>query len=207
MDKVTSGVDNRPGSSAWRWLPVLLLAILAAVVLSLWLAQRWLMPEQLAAVALSPAETVVLDQKVAALQPQRYQEDAAQRELRFSERELNALLARDPSLAGRVVIHLDQDLASATLLIPLEDEFPFIGGKTLRINAGLELRYAEQSPVVILRGVSLWGVPIPNHWLGELKHVDLVARYGVEPGFWHGLAKGVEAVEVRRGELVLKLAE
>lgn len=46
------------------------------------------------------------------------------------------------------------------------------------MSAGLELRFAAGRPVVALRGVSLWGVPIPNAWLGGIKNLDLVKEFG-----------------------------
>ena len=68
-------------------------------------------------------------------------------------------------LAERLVIDLADDVASAKLLIDLDPDFPFLGGKTLKVNAGAELAYENSRPIVVLKGVSVWGVPIPNAWL------------------------------------------
>jgi hypothetical protein len=57
-------------------------------------------------------------------------------------------------------------------------------GRTLRVNAGVELCFANGRPLVKLKGVSLMGVPIPNAWLGNLKNVDLINEFGANPGFW-----------------------
>ena len=35
------------------------------------------------------------------------------------------------------------------------------------------MRYANGRPVMVLKGVSVWGVPLPNAWLGNLKNIDL----------------------------------
>lgn len=83
---------------------------------------------------------------------------------------------------------------------------PILGGKTLKIAAGLELGYKNRKPVVALKGVSLWGVPIPNAWLGNLKNVDLVHEYGNE-GFWQAFAAGVDNISVGEGRLTVKLKE
>ncbi|HEB90901.1 MAG TPA: arginine N-succinyltransferase [Deltaproteobacteria bacterium] len=141
------------------------------------------------------------------LRPEPYAESGATREVGLTERELNALLARDPDLAERLAIDLSDDLASARLLVPLDPDFPILGGRTLRIAAGLGLSYSEGRPVVILRGVSLMGVPIPNAWLGNLKNVDLVREFGGGEGFWKTLAQGIEDVRVRDGELTIHLRE
>ncbi len=121
--------------------------------------------------------------------------------------ELNALIGGNPDLARRVVIDLADGLASAKLLIPIPEDFPVMAGRNLRVHAGLELRLTdEHRPLVMIRGVSIMGVPIPNAWLGNLKHVDLVAESG-DAGFWKAFADGVEDLQVRDGELYIKLRE
>lgn len=145
------------------------------------------------------------------LKPEAYREKDAPRAVQFDERELNAIIARDPEMARRLAIDLSQDLVSVKLLVPLPPDFPFLGGQTLRLNAGAEVRQIPTPDgsrlAVIVTGVSLWGVPLPNTWIGGLKGVDLVAEFGSEPGFWQSLADGVESVEVEEGRLVFRLAE
>lgn len=139
------------------------------------------------------------------LTPEPYSEANASREIHLTERELNGLLAKNTDLARKLAIDLSDDLASAKLLVPLDPEFPFLGGKTLKVTAGMELRYADQRPVVILRGVSIWGVPIPNAWLGGIKNIDLVREFGMNHGFWHAFAAGVEDIRIEEGQLTVKL--
>ncbi len=141
------------------------------------------------------------------LQPERYSETNANREIILTERELNALLAKNTDLATTLAIDLSQDLASAKLLVPLDEEFPFLGGKTLKVTAGLELSYKSGRPVVAIRGISLWGVPIPNAWLGNIKNVDLVQEFGGQKGFWSAFADGIDEVEISEGQLRVRLKE
>lgn len=141
------------------------------------------------------------------LTPEAYKEDSSKREINFTEKELNAMLANNTDMAKRVAIDLSNDLASAKMLIPMDPDFPFIGGKTLRVNTGLGLSFSNDRPVVILKGVSIMGVPIPNAWLGNLKNVDLVSEFGLESGFWKTFAAGVEYVNVQDGKLQIKLKE
>lgn len=82
-----------------------------------------------------------------------------------------------------------------------------LGGKTLRVNAGLELDYRDAQPVVILRGVSVMGVPIPNAWLGNLKNVDLVNQFGTTEGFWKSFSDGIEVIEINDGKLHIEFKE
>lgn len=206
----------------------LLVAVVAVItsILTVWVTTTYLFPRQFKPVELSEKEERRLSAKLERLDPtthasraarrrgagddltpERYSEDDAKREVHFSERELNALLAKNTDLARKLAIDLSQDLASAKLLLPLDPEFPILGGKTLKLSAGLELRYADGHPVVMLRGVSLWGVPIPNSWLGGIKNVDLVREFGGSGGFWKAFSDGVEYIRVEEGKLTVKLKE
>ena len=131
----------------------------------------------------------------------------ADREISFTEREINSMLAKNTDLADKFAIDLSDDMASAKLLIPLDPDFPFLGGKTLKVTAGLELNYDRDNPVVALRGVSLWGVPVPNAWLGGIKNVDLVKEFGTQDGFWKAFSSGIENIRVEEGRLTIKLEE
>ena len=215
--------------SGWQVATFVLLAILLTFGLTMWIGYRSLFPTEFTPVRLSAQEQRILDQKLQSLerlggrattsqpsapasattplQPEPYSEVGASREISLSEKELNALIATNTDLASRLAIDLSDDLASAKLLIPLDPEAPIVGGKTLKLTAGLELRYAEGKPVVVLKGVSVWGVPLPNAWLGGMKNIDLVQEFSAEPGFWHAFAAGVEEVEVKQGKLRIRLKE
>lgn len=213
------------------WLQVaiiVLVSMLVTVTLTLWLVKVFLFPAQFTPVTLTAKEEQALSAKLEyldsgsvpaaargthpappaeALEPEAYSEVGASREIRFSEREVNALLARNTNLAQRVAIDLADDLISARILVPVEPDFPMLGGRILRLKAGLEFTYQNERPVVRLKGVSIMGVPLPNAWLGGLKNVDLVQEFGTEEGFWGAFAAGVAAVQVQGGQLMLRLKE
>jgi hypothetical protein len=193
--------------SGWQLAFFTMLATVIAVTLTLFIGYRLLFPRAFTPVELNQREQATLSAKLANLEPEAYSESGATRALRFSERELNALVARSPDMAQRLAIDLSENMASAKLLVPVPPDFPLFGGQTLRVNAGLELAYANGRPVVVLQGVSLMGVPIPGAWLGGLKNVDLVQQFGGTQGFWQAFADGVESIEVHEGELQLVLKE
>ena len=215
---------------------LVIVAIAAATsVLTVWLTTRYLFPVEFRPVTLEAGEKKVLDAKIDRLdqsrpdrpssrgtaarrsrdsrkpadplEPDPYSEEAARRKVTFTERELNALLATNTDLARKLAIDLSENLASAKLLVPLDPDMPFFGGKTLKVTAGLELRFAEGRPVVALRGMSLWGVPIPNAWLGGIKNVDLVKEFGEQGGFWRAFAAGVEDIRIEQKQLTVRLRE
>lgn len=206
----------------------LIVTVLVTVTITLvgvWVVTTYIYPRAFRPVELSAREESVLDAKLdqlgfgdasqsspvtnqpAPLEPERYQEDSTQREISFSEKELNGLLANNTSLASRFAIDLSDDLASAKLLIPMEESVPVVGGRTIRIDAGLELAFTNNRPVVVLRGVSVMGVPVPDAWLGNLRNVDLVQEFGGDPGFWSTFAAGIESLQLGDGELRLRLKE
>ena len=82
---------------------------------------------------------------------------------------------------------------------------PFVGGKTLKVTAGLELRIKGGHPRAVLKGVSVWGVPLPNAWLGNLKNIDLIQEFGDAGGFWQAIRDGVDELEIKEGKLHLIL--
>jgi hypothetical protein len=209
---------------------LMLLTVVVSVGLTIWLLTTFIFPKELKPVELSSKEETLLSRKlqqfgVAAdaidrpvtsdsgeipgrkLQPEPYSESGAKREVSFSERELNALLAKNTDLADKLAIDLTDRLASAKLLFPIDPDFPVLGGKILNASAGLELAYEGERPIVILKGVSIWGVPVPNAWLGGLKNVDLVREFGGQEGFWKSFADGIENIRIEQGSLVVKLKE
>jgi hypothetical protein len=193
--------------SGWQVALFTLLGVVLSVALTLFIGYRMLFPRAFSPIELSQREQAALDEKLQRLEPERYSEAGPNRELHFTEKELNSLVARSPDMAQRLAIDLSDNLASARLLVPLPPDFPLFGGQTLRVNAGLQLAYTNGRPVVVLQGVSVMGVPIPNAWLGGLKNVDLVQEFGGGQGFWQAFADGVESIEVADGELQLVLKE
>lgn len=141
------------------------------------------------------------------LRSERYQETQSQGVLSFSERELNSLLTKNPDLAKRVALDLSDDMVSARILVPVDPDFPLLGGKTLRVSTGIEMAYHGGRPQIILKGVSIMGVPIPNSWLGGLKNVDLIGEFGDDQGFWSSFSQGVEDIQVQDGKLSIKLKQ
>jgi len=225
---------GREGFSGKQVVLIVLLAILVTAGACYWFVRAYIMPADFTPVQLSAKEQSQLDGKLFALGldpqallpgakredktadefdasgrlvPQAYSENSEKRSVQMSERELNALLASNPEVARRFAVDLSDNLASAKLLIPVDPDMPVLGGRTLRVNAGVAVSYREERPSVVLRGISIMGVPMPNAWLGNLKHVDLVEQFGGGPGFWQSFSDGVELIEIADGKLHIRLKE
>lgn len=143
----------------------------------------------------------------ASLNPEPYSEKGLKREINFTERELNALLAKNTNLAKKLALDLSDDLISAKLLLPVDEDFPVFGGKILRVKTGVVFAYDKGKPIVILKGVTIMGVPIPNAWLGGIKNIDLIKEFGSDTGFWKSFSNGVEGIKIEEGLFKLKLKE
>ncbi|MCR4288885.1 MAG: hypothetical protein NUV86_01300 [Candidatus Scalindua sp.] len=208
-------------------LGIVLVTVLISVGVTIWIIYGYIFPKKFKPVVLSQKEVSALEQKLkkfhglgsfkvnidtsknakkTKLIPEKYSEDV-DRIISFTERELNALLAKNTNLSDKLVIDLSDNLLSVKLLIPADQEFPFIGGKTIKVTAGMELAFKNSHPIVMLKGVSLMGIPIPNSWLGGLKNIDLVKEFGHDEGFWKTFSEGVEEMHAEEGRFMIKLKE
>ncbi len=208
-------------------LGMVVASTLIAVVTTVLILKFYLFPSSFSPVELSPKESQRLAAKLedfaeftqraptqkdehaadGSLVPEKYSEQGASRDIDFTERELNALLAKNTDLAERMAIDLADNMVSLKLLVPLDPDLPMFGGKTLKIKAGAELAYRDSRPVIKLKGISLMGIPMPNAWLGGMKNIDLISQYGNQEGFWKTFADGVDSIAVVDGHLKVRLKE
>ncbi len=221
----TGASGNGPVSGITRHRAVALVVLLAAIVLVAVWVRRNVYASKFTPVTLTREEKSALGDKLARLRgeapipdtfetalggplpPEPYSEGGASRQIRLSERELNALIAGTPEVAEKVAVDLSDDLISVMLVLPVDDGVPVLGGKTFRFHMGLAVRYEEGKPYIALKGVSLGGIPLPNAWLGYLKNVNLVEEFGSAEGFWKIVSAGVRTIEVRQGSMRITVAE
>jgi hypothetical protein len=210
---------------------IILATVLVTAALTFWFVRSYIFPAEFKPVALSASEQQVLAAKLQRidslqsadtgkpapgqddsseddfLQPQAYSEVGASRSVTLTERELNGLLAKNTNMAKKLAIDLSDDLLSARLLIPVDEDFPVMGGQILKVRAGLELAYQNDRAVAKLKGVTIMGVAVPNAWLGGMKDIDLVEHYGSQAGFWKAFSDGVEDLHIEDGKITLLLKE
>jgi hypothetical protein len=205
------------------------LAIIVTALLTAWWVKHYLYASKFTPTVLTAKEQEALGSKLAKLEetanknpvlpqkkrkeqgtvlkPEPYSEKGVKREISLTEKELNGLIANNPEVAQRVAIDLSENLVSVKLVVPMGEEIPILGGKTLRLNLGVILRFEDKRPVVALKGVSLGGIPLPNAWLGNLKNRNLVKEFGAEGGFWKLFSDGVADLRVQEGHILIQLKE
>lgn len=228
QEQIPSQAPQAPqprGLSVMQTLSVVALAMFITAVGTVFVIKLFLFPPPFKPVSLSEKEEQHLATKLAVFEglnkdsagntttetppgtlvPEKYSEDAHSRKVDFTEREINAMVAKNTDLADKLAIDLARDMLSIKLLIPLNPDFPMLGGKTFKVNAGAELAYKDGRPVVKLKGVSLMGVPMPGSWLGGLKNIDLIQEFAADEGFWKAFADGVESIGVEEGLLQVEL--
>ena len=222
---ISTSTNPKPVQNGWRTFGIVVITVFITASVGYWLVTNYLFPTAFTPVVLSEKDQQILDQKLERLggssgtgiqktsgaqkrlEPEAYSEVGASREINFSEKEFNALLAKNTDLASKLAFDFSDNLASAKLLVNLDPDFPVLGGKTLKVTAGMEIKLANGKPSAILKGVSVWGVPIPNAWLGNLKNTNLNKEFGEAGGFWQAINEGVEEIEVKEGKLHIKLKE
>jgi len=222
--------ENKPpkkGISGVHIVWIVLLTILLTAVVTFWFVRSYIYPKDFEPVELNTAEQQTLNAKLRVLgyepeevthqqqgsketdqqwlRPEAYSEAGGKREVSFSERELNAMIANNPDLAKKLAFDMSDNLLSSRMLIHVDPDFPVLGGKTLRVAAGVEMAFRNDKPVVVLKGVSVMGIPVPNAWLGGLKNIDLINEFGDDQGFWAGFSDGVEEINIQEGKLRVKL--
>ena len=211
-------VPAKPKSNGWRTFGIIVITIVVTIAIGYWLVTSYLFPDKFTPVVLNESEQQVLDKKLKrvgvgasatskALKAEPYSEVGASRDIHFTEKELNAMLANNTDLADKLAINLSDELVSALLLVDLDPTFPVLGGKTVKLTAGMELGLNNGKPHAVLKGVSIWGVPLPNAWLGNMKNMDLIEEFGESGGFWQAVNEGVETIEVEDGQLRIRLKE
>jgi hypothetical protein len=205
------------------------MAVLATALVTVWWINHYLYATMFEPIRLSAAEQEVLDTKMARLlhmaetraspspsspstadiplEPEPYTESGANREIQLTEREINALLARDADMAKRVAVDLADDLVSVKLIVPVNSEMPLVGGKMVKLHFGLALSYADGKPVVAMRGISIGGIPLPSAWWGDIKNTNLVEEFGGSGGLWDQFARGVDDLKIQDGRLYVTLKE
>ncbi len=101
---------------------------------------------------------------------------------------------------------------SATILAPVEQDVPLLGGHTVRLQVAFNTKLDDHRRFALsLADVSVGGISLPNAWLNNMKGLNLLAQddsSGREDSpFLNGFAAGIKDFQVRDGELRMVLNE
>lgn len=189
-------------SCLFPFLAGVLLLLFLVVGLWFWL-NRPIRP-----VKLSAEEKAAVEAKVEALQPDRPSEpwyERGSKEILLTERELNGLLNEHTTFGDKLKFELATDAVHARLETDLDPDLPLVGGRHLKARARFFVRTEEGVPRLVIDDVTVWGVSLPNDWLGQLKGRDLLGE--ILGGGRDGRIAGVEGIEVKPAGISIKLKE
>lgn len=180
-----------------------IVAVLALIAGGVW----WWQNRPIDPVVLSPQEKQVVEQKVEAIQQEAPAEptyEPGKREIELTQRELNGLLNEHTTLGDTVKFELATDAVHARVEMPLDKDVPVIGGSTLKAKARFLVREEENGVNLVIEDVTVWGVSMPNDWLGGLKGRNLL---GEVIGGKGGKLAGVNSIKVEPGKIRIELKE
>lgn len=189
-----------PARRKSRLVPVL--AVVALIVLALGVVWWWY-NRPIEPVVLDAAEIAAVEAKIEAIQPSddgpAYERGS--KEIVLTERELNGLLNQNTSLGKSVKLELTRNAVHARIETDLNPEIPIVGGKRLRARARFFVSKTPGQPALTLDDVTVWGISLPNDWLGGIKGHDLLEEAS------GGKISGVEEFSVEPGKLIIRLEE
>jgi len=199
------------------WLKVAWVVLILALLLGgLW----WWFTRPIQPVELTAQEKTVVEEKIAAIQQTAPPQPAAspapagppepsyergKKEIILTEREINGLLNANTDLGRTVSFQLGTDAVLARIETPLDPDLPLVGGRTFKARARFIVSEGSGQPSFIIDDLTVWGISLPNEWLGGLKGRNLLGEILGTGGT--GKLPGVESFAVRPGQLMIKLAE
>lgn len=188
-----------PGRRSCVIKAIFILVALAIIIGVAW----WWFTRPIEPVVLTPQEKEVVEEKVEAIQEPTYTPGV--REIVLTERELNGLLNEHTTLGRSVKFELGTDAIHARVETDLDQDFPVLGGKRLKGKARMLVKETPEGLQVVVEDVTLWGVSLPNDWLGGLKGRNLIEE--LLGGGQGGTLAGVESMKLLPGELRIELKE
>ncbi|MES2995508.1 MAG: hypothetical protein V4733_01730 [Verrucomicrobiota bacterium] len=193
-----------------RIFPVILLVVLllAGIAVGAWMwYNRPIRP-----VVLDATEKQRVEAKLAAIQgeapatpPEREPAyEKGSKEIILTEREINGLLNENTPLGNSVQLQLATGAVHARVETDLNPDLPIVGGKRLQARAKLIVGSDPAKPELILDDVTVWGISLPNEWLGQMKGKNLL---GEALGDGSQGIPGIEELRIEKGKLIVRLKD
>ncbi len=167
-------------------------------------------PDPVPVVKLPEPRIQSIEERVNAFEDAAEAGDAAT--LNLTAEELNALIARDPNLRGRVAVDIEGDLMQGQLSFPLEElGLPniILGGLKGRYLNGMATFTPTLNPDgtigVQIDDLTVKGQPVPDEFLKKLNEPGSAIRFDLdETGNKSRALRRLKEIEVRDGRLILK---
>ena len=205
MTENPSSPAPRKGSCFIKLLVIL--AVVAALLGGLW----WWHNRPIQPVTLDAKERAEVEQKIQALQPAESTQPAepsyekGAKEIVITERELNGLLNANTDLGKSLQFELGTGVIHARFETDLPPDLPIAGGRRLKARARFLVHQDASGTGIMLDDVTVWGISLPNEWLGGMKGKNLLGE--VLTGGRQTSLPGVEKIEIQPGRLRIELKD
>lgn len=204
-------------------LLLFLLLIFATVAITLWWSQRPIRP-----VVLSAKEKATVEEKIKEIEggtiPLKADAPGGQapvpsasgmpgadgsyvpgsKVLRLTEREVNGLLNLNTELGEKVRLEFTRDAINAYFAIPIPQDFPIGAGTIFRMRGRFRVSIGgEGKPYAVLEDITIFGLSLPQAWLGGIKGENLLGD-ALGGG---SVVQGIKSLKVEPGALVLEVED
>ena len=131
--------------------------------------------------------------------------EAGSKSIILTQRELNGLLEMN-GLGDKVEIILAEDTVITRVNSDIPEDFPMFGGQKFKARARFFVTDEAGRPALIVDDVTVWGISLPNAWLGEIKGENLfeVVSPELNENF---ISRGIEEIKVGNGQIRIDLAD
>lgn len=205
MNAETTDTSKQSAKSSGRKRKALIIfGVTFLLLVSAGAAFYWWQNRPITPVVLDDREQRALNQKVEAVQERSY--DPGTKVITLTEREVNALFHHNTGLGDKVRFELASNAIHARIKTKLDKDLPVLGGRTLKAKARFLLTDTERTPALILDDLTVWGISLPNAWLGDLKGQNMLANIGLDMTD-NRVAAGIQHIRVDDGKITIRLAE
>ena len=164
---------------------ILFLTIGLAAGGTLW----WWQNRQIEPVILTAVEQVEIEERM-------YEE--GKKSFVLTEREINGLIHANSNFGEDVKVELASGAIHLRVKTKLDPDVPILGGKTVKARARL---IASVEEGLVIDDVTVYGISLPNAWIGDLKGVSLFSALEDQ------LPRGIKSIEVTPGEMRVELED
>jgi hypothetical protein len=126
---------------------------------------------------------------------------------KLTEREINGLLNANTDLGECVRLEFARDALNAYVAVRIPQDFPIGGGQMFRARGRFRLSLGNGgTPYATLDDITIFGVSLPNAWLGGLKGQNLISEATGERN-GSPVLQGIKSLRIEPGALVLEVKD
>lgn len=158
-------------------------------------------PIALPQVEFTESEQAALDGKIQSFKETIDTGKAAQ-PLILTDEEINALIARDPELSGKVYVTIEGDEITGQVSIPLEAlPLPGVKGRYLNGSATIKASLKNDRLFVTAESIKVQGKPLPEEFMSSFRQENLAKNAMNDPEIAEVMAK-LERIEIEDGKVI-----